>query len=102
MQLKLTTSMVVLLTVCSHGAFSETIAAASYKNVCKKFEQEGVMTRTQSLGNARDLPSNVVVVVDAENSHSRRGNNLVSNSDIIVGILLSVVPVLLLCYCNDD
>ena len=91
MQLKLTTSMVVLLTVCSHGAFSETIAAASYKNLCKKFEQEGVMTRTQSLGNARDLPSNVVVVVDAENSHSRRGNNLVANSDIIVGVNMTEI-----------
>ena len=49
------------------------------------------MTRTQSLGNARDLPSNVVVVVDAENSHSRRGNNLVANSDIIVGVNMTEI-----------
>ena len=47
--------------------------------------------RTQSLGNARDLPSNVVVVVGAENSHSLRRNNLVANSDIIVGVNMTEI-----------
>lgn len=55
------------------------------KDVCKKFEQEGVTTRNQSGGNAGDVPANVVVVVGAGSSHSRRRNTSVANSDIIVG-----------------
>ena len=52
MQLNFIASITVLLALYSHSAFSETIAGASYKDVCKKFEQEGVTTRTQSGGNA--------------------------------------------------
>ena len=85
MQLNFIASITVLLALYSHSAFSETIAGASYKDVCKKFEQEGVTTRTQSGGNAGDVPANVVVVVGAGSSHSRRRNTSVANSDIIVG-----------------
>ena len=85
MQLNFTASMVVSLAVYATSAFSETIAGASYKYVCKKFEQEGVTTRTQSSGNAGDFPASVVVVVGAGNSHARRRNKSVANSDIIVG-----------------
>ena len=63
MQLNFIASITVLLALYSHGTVSETIAGASYKDVCKKFEQEGVASRTQSGGNAGDVPANVVVVV---------------------------------------
>ena len=38
MQLNLTASVVVLLALFSQGVCSETIAGASYKDVCKKME----------------------------------------------------------------
>ncbi len=85
MQLNLMASTMVLLAVCSHGALSETIAGASYKNVCKKMEQEGVTSRIKSGGSVGDIPPNVVVVVGGGSSPSRRWNNSVANSDIIVG-----------------
>ena len=85
MQLTLTASAAVLLTLFSHGTVSETIAGASYKGVCKKMEQEGVASRTQSGGNTEDIAANVVVVVGAGHSTSRRRNAPVSNSDIVIG-----------------
>ena len=85
MQLNLTVSAAVLLLMFSHGTVSETIAGASYKDVCKKMEQEGVASRTQSGGNTEDIAANVVVVVGAGHSTSRRRNAPVSNSDIVVG-----------------
>ena len=85
MQLNLTASVVVLLTLFSHGTVSETIAGASYKDVCKKMEQEGVTSRTQTGGSTEDIAANVVVVVGAGHSNSRRRNAPVSNSDIVVG-----------------
>jgi len=91
MQLNFIASMVVSLALYSTGAFSETIAGASYKDVCKKFEQEGVTTRTQSGGNAGGVPANVVVVVGAGNSHARRPNKSVANSDIIVGMNMTKI-----------
>ena len=69
----------------SHCAVSETIAGASYKDVCKKMEQEGVTSRTQTGGRTEDIAANVVVVVGAGHSTSRRRNAPVSNSDIVVG-----------------
>ena len=91
MQLNFIASTVVSLAVYSTGAFSETISSASYKNVCKKFEQEGVTTRTQSGGNAGDVPANVVVVVGAGDSHARRRKKPVANSDIIVGMNMTKI-----------
>ncbi|MEK9534860.1 MAG: hypothetical protein VW103_10535 [Halieaceae bacterium] len=85
MQLNLTASVAVLLLMFSHGAVSETIAGASYKDVCKKMEQEGVASRTQSGGNTEEIAANVVVVVGTGHSTSRRRNAPVSNSDIVVG-----------------
>jgi hypothetical protein len=78
MQLNLTASVVVLLALFSQGVCSETIAGASYKDVCKKMEQEGITSRTQS-------GANVVVVVGAGRSTSRRRNAPVSNSEIVIG-----------------
>ena len=85
MELNLTASAAVLLALFSHGVLSETIAGASYKDVCKKMEQEGVASRTQSGGNTEDIAANVVVVVGAGHSNSRRRNAPVSNSDIVIG-----------------
>ena len=85
MQLNLKASVAVLLTLFSHGTVSETIAGASYKDVCKKMEQEGVASRTQSGGSPEDILANVVVVVGAGHSTSRRRNTPVNNSDIVVG-----------------
>ena len=85
MQLNLTVSAALLLLMFSHGTVSETIAGASYRDVCKKMEQEGVASRTQSGGNTEDIAANVVVVVGAGHSTSRRRNAPVSNSDIVVG-----------------
>ena len=85
MQLNLAASAAVLLLMFSHCAVSETIAGASYKGVCKKMEQEGVTSRTQSGGNMEDIAANVVVVVGAGHSTSRRRNTPVNNSDIVVG-----------------
>ena len=85
MQLNLTASVALLLVLFSHGTVSETIAGASYKDVCKKMEQEGVASRTQSGGSTEDIAANVVVVVGAGHSNSRRRNAPVSNSDIVVG-----------------
>ena len=48
-------------------------------------EQEGVASRTQSGGNTEDIAANVVVVVGAGHSTSRRRNAPVSNSDIVIG-----------------
>ena len=85
MQLNFTASVAVLLTLFSHGAVSETIAGASYKDVCKKMEQEGIASRAQSGGSTEDIAANVVVVVGAGQSISRWRNAPVSNSDIVVG-----------------
>ena len=85
MQLNLAASAAVLLSLFSHSVLSETIAGASYKDVCKKMEQEGVTSRTQSGGNMEDIAANVVVVVGAGHSTSRRRNAPVSNSDIVIG-----------------
>ncbi len=84
MQLNFTASMAILLAVFSHGAFSETIAGASYKSVCKKMEQEGVASRTQSGGEIGEIPANVVVLYSGS-SHSLRGNSPLASSKIIVG-----------------
>ncbi len=84
MQLNFTASMAILLAVFPHGAFSETIAGASYKSVCKKMEQEGVASRTQSGGEIGEIPANVVVLY-AGSSHSLRGNSPLASSNIIVG-----------------
>ena len=59
MQLNLTASVVVLLALFSQGVCSETIAGASYKDVCKKMEQEGITSRTQSGGNTDDIAAPV-------------------------------------------
>ena len=85
MQLNFTASVAVLLTLFCHGAVSETIAGASYKDVCKKMEQEGIASRAQSGGSTEDIAANVVVVVGAGQSTSRWRNAPVSNSDIVVG-----------------
>ena len=85
MQLNLTASVALLLALFSHDTVSETIAGASYKDVCKKMEQEGVASRTQSGGNTEDIAANVVVVVGAGHSTSRRRSAPVSKSDIIIG-----------------
>ena len=85
MQLNLAASAAVLLSLFSHSVLSETIAGASYKDVCKKMEQEGVASRAQSGGNTEEIAANVVVVVGTGHSTSRRRNAPVSNSDIIVG-----------------
>ena len=85
MQLNLTASVALLLVLFSHGTVSETIAGASYKDVCKKMEQDGVASRTQSGGNTEDIAANVVVVVGAGHSTSRRRNAPVPNSDIVIG-----------------
>ena len=90
MQLNFTASMAILLAVFSHGAFSETIAGASYKSVCKKMEQEGVASRTQSGGKIGDIPANVVVLY-AGSSHSPRGNSPFANSNIIVSANLTQI-----------
>lgn len=91
MQLNLAASAAVLLLMFSHCAVSETIAGASYKDVCKKMEQEGVTSRTQSGGNMEDIAANVVVVVGAGHSTSRRRNDPVANSDIVVGANLTQI-----------
>ena len=91
MQLNLAASAAVLLSLFSHSVLSETIAGASYKDVCKKMEQEGVTSRTQSGGNMEDIAANVVVVVGAGHSTARRRNAPVSNSDIVVGANLTQI-----------
>ena len=91
MELNLTASAAVLLALFSHGVLSETIAGASYKDVCKKMEQEGVASRTQSGGNTEDIAANVVVVVGAGHSTSRRRNDPVANTDIVVGANLTQI-----------
>ena len=85
MQLNLTASVVVLLALFSQGVCSEAIAGASYKDACKKMEQEGITSRTQSGGNTDDIAATVVVVVGAGQSTSRRRNAPVSNSEIVIG-----------------
>ena len=91
MQLNLMTSMVVLLTVCSHGAFSETIAAASYKNVCKQFEQEGIVTAARNHLATHGRFHQMWLSSSVPRKHSRRRNNLVANSDIIVGVNMTEI-----------
>ena len=84
MQLRLIASAAVLQAMFFCNAQSETIVAASYKDVCKKMEQEGATSRTQSGDNAADIAANVVVVVGAGHSASRRRNDPVEHSDIII------------------
>jgi hypothetical protein len=64
--------------------YAEPIARASYKDVCKKMQQEGVVTRTQSVSGAEAVADNVVVIVGAGPQISQRHNRPVSNSEIIV------------------
>jgi hypothetical protein len=66
-------------------SFAEPIASASYKDVCEKMEQEGVVSRTQSAPGSEAVMNNVVVVAGAGSRNSQRHNRPVSNSEIIVG-----------------
>jgi hypothetical protein len=72
----------------SQAGSTEKLGGASYQDVCKKFEDEGVTTRTQrgqsNSGMDDELLGNTLILVDAGNSGGgRRGSN-VSNSEIIV------------------
>lgn len=77
--------MLLLAPLLSMLSYAEPIASASYKDVCKKMEQEGVVSRTQSAPGSEAVTDNVVVVVGAGTRTSQRHNRPVSNSEIIVG-----------------
>jgi hypothetical protein len=76
------TLMMLLLPSLTQG---EPVASASYKDVCKKMQQEGVASRTQTTPASEAVTDNVIVVVGAGSRTSQRHNRPVSNSEIIVG-----------------
>jgi len=72
----------------SQAGSTEKLGGASYQDVCKKFEEEGVTTRTQrgqsNSGMDDELLGNTLILVDAGNNGGGRRSGNVSNSEIIV------------------
>ena len=72
----------------SQAGSAEQLGGASYRDVCKKFEEDGVTTRTQrgqgTSEVAGELLGNTVVLVDTGNNRGGRQRSNVSNSEIII------------------
>lgn len=73
------------LAVYTQLSLAETVASASYKDVCNKMRQEGVSSRTQAMPNTTSPTDNVVVFVEAGSRAGPRNKGSVSNAEILVG-----------------
>ena len=74
-----------LLAVYTQLSLAETVASASYKDVCNKMRQEGVSSRTQAMPNTTSPTDNVVVFVEAGSRAGPSNKGSVSNAEILVG-----------------
>ena len=85
-------TFIVLVAACamllSQTVSAEKLGGASYRDVCKKFDEEGVTTRTQrehSTSEIEDeLLGNTLILVDTGGKRVGRRSSNISNSEIIV------------------
>ena len=73
------------LLFCCPVVFAESLASASYYDVCEQMDQQGISSRTQLDPSSQQLVANVVVVVGAGQASRRKQTQSVANSDIVVG-----------------
>ena len=92
--MKLKFIALITLLFCCPVVFSEPLASASYKDVCKQMDEQGISSRTQSDPSSQQLVDNAVVVVGAGQTSRRTQTQSVSNSDIVVGASMTQVNTL--------